>query len=171
MRHNGMNGAVPAAPGPGRREAGSATVEMAAGVVGFAVLLALVLLAGRAVTARQVVETAAYDAARTASITRHVAEAPDRAQAAATASLTNQDLTCVSSTTTVDTSRYATTPGDPSQVTVTVTCEVSLVDLALGPVTHTVTSSATSPVDSWRSTADGFTNPEGAPNPKRRTLR
>ena len=120
-------------------------------VVGFGLLLALVLLAGRVVTAGQVVETAAYDAARTASITRDITLAPARAQEAASASLTNQDLTCVSSGTSVDTSRYSSIPGEPSQITVTVSWAVDLADLALGPVTHTVSRAATSPVDIWRS--------------------
>ncbi|GAA4708046.1 TadE-like protein [Promicromonospora umidemergens] len=137
----------------GNTEAGSASLEMAVNVVGFGLLLALVLLAGRVVTARQVVETAAYDAARTASITRDITLAPARAQEAASASLTNQDLTCMSSSTSVDTSRYSSTPGEPSQITVTVSCEVNLTDLALGPITHTVSRAATSPVDSWRSTS------------------
>ncbi|MEU4360322.1 pilus assembly protein [Promicromonospora sp. NPDC023987] len=134
-------------------EAGSVSLEMAVNVVGFGLLLALILLAGRVVTARQVVETAAYDAARTASITRDIALAPIRAQEAAAASLSNQDLRCVSTSTRVDTSRYSQTPGEPSQITVTVSCEVNLADLTLGPVTHTVTRTATSPVDSWRSTS------------------
>jgi Flp pilus assembly protein TadG len=132
-------------------ETGSASLELAVNVVGFGLLLALILLAGRVVTARQVVETAAYDAARTASITRDITLAPARAQEAAAASLANQDLTCVSTSARVDTSRYSSTPGEPSQITVTVSCEVSLADLALGPVTHTVSRAATSPVDSWRS--------------------
>jgi len=142
-------GAVPARTRS--TEPGSASLELAVNVVGFGLLLALVLLAGRVVTARQVVETAAYDAARTASITRDITLAPARAQEAASASLTNQDLTCVSSSMSVDTSRYSSTPGEPSQITVTVSCEVNLADLALGPVTHTVSRAATSPVDSWRS--------------------
>ncbi|MFC8797112.1 TadE/TadG family type IV pilus assembly protein [Promicromonospora sp. NPDC057138] len=148
-RASRRTGAVPARTRG--TETGSASLEMAVSVVGFGLLLALILLAGRVVTARQLVETAAYDAARTASITRDITLAPARAQEAATASLTNQDLTCVSSSTSVDTSRYSSTPGEPSQITVTVSCEVNLADLALGPVTHTVSRAATSPVDSWRS--------------------
>ncbi|WP_454852223.1 TadE/TadG family type IV pilus assembly protein [Promicromonospora soli] len=146
----GRTRAIPARTG--NTETGSASLEMAVNVVGFGLLLALVLLAGRVVTARQVVETAAYDAARTASITRDITLVRDLAQEAAVVSLSNQDLSCVSSSTSVDTSRYSSTPGEPSQITVTVACEVNLADLALGPVTHTVSRAATSPVDSWRST-------------------
>lgn len=136
----------------GGMEGGSASLEVAVGVPAFAMLLALVLVAGRVVLSQQAVETAAWDAARSASITRH-GDITARAQQVAAASLANQELTCTDSDVSVDLSEYASAPGARSAITVTVSCEVQLWDLGLdGAQTKTVSSTATSPADTWRST-------------------
>lgn len=134
-----------------RDEEGSASVEVAVLAPAFGLLVALVLLAGRVVLAGQVVETAAWDAARTASITRD-GDMAARAEQVASASLTNQDLDCISSHVAVEVSGYASQPGVPSSVTVTVGCDVALWDLPLGVWGHAVSAQATSPRDQWRST-------------------
>lgn len=131
-------------------EEGSASVEVAVLAPAFGLLIALVLLAGRVVLAEQVVETAAWDGARTASIARDD-DLTARAEQVATASLANQDLKCTSSPVTVDVSGDTSAPGVPSSVTVTVVCDVTLWDLPLGVWGHTVSAQATSPRDQWRS--------------------
>ncbi|WP_123814498.1 TadE/TadG family type IV pilus assembly protein [Myceligenerans xiligouense] len=135
----------------GDAEEGSASIEVAVGAPAFALLLALVLLAGRVVLSQQAVETAAWDAARSASITRSD-DVTARAQEVAAASLANQELNCAGTDVVVDLSGYATEPGAPSAITVTVSCSVKLWDLGLaGAPTKTVSSTATSPTDTWRS--------------------
>ncbi|MCF4123709.1 pilus assembly protein [Antribacter sp. KLBMP9083] len=129
---------------------GSASVEVAVLAPAFGLLLALALLAGRVVLAEQVVETAAWDAARTASIARD-GDLTARAEQVAAASLANQDLACTSSRATVDVSGDPAQPGAASSVTVTVVCDVALWDLPLGVWGHTVSAQATSPRDQWRS--------------------
>lgn len=131
-------------------EAGSASVELAVGAPAFALLLALVLLAARVVTSQQAVETAAWDAARSASMTRE-GDVAARAQQVATASLANQELTCADTDVAVDLSEYATQPGTSSSITVAVSCTVRLWDLPFDTPSTTVTSQAMSPTDSWRS--------------------
>lgn len=134
-----------------RDEEGSATVEVAVGAPGFMLLFALVLLAARVATAGQVVETAVWDATRSASIARS-GDLAGRAEQVAAASLANQDLACADTSVTVDASRVAAQPGTPSAVTVHLTCVVPLWDLPFtGVLTHTMTASATAPIDSWRS--------------------
>src|SRR5688572_8455086 len=87
-----------------RRDAGAASVELAILAPAFMALFVVLMIAGRIGTARQAIDAAAFDAARTASLARDAGQAQQQAQAAATRTLASQGLTCRSLTVTVDTS-------------------------------------------------------------------
>ncbi|WP_454859668.1 pilus assembly protein [Promicromonospora soli] len=113
-------------------------------------------MAGRHTVAQQVTETAAADAARVASIARTTTTAQADARAAAERSLANQGLHCAQLAVDVDTSQIATAVGQRAAATATITCHVSLSDLAspgVLPGSMRVSASMTSPIDRFRSTA------------------
>lgn len=147
----------------GGREAGSVSIEV---VILAPVLMLLILgivFGGRYALAQQAVQTAASDAARSASIARSAGEAGGAAAGAAAASLANQDLSCASQSVNVDTGAFAAPPGTPGQVSATVTCVVNMSDLAFPgiPGNQTLTSTMTSPLDTYRSRDLGFGISEG----------
>ncbi|GGB91498.1 TadE/TadG family type IV pilus assembly protein [Cellulomonas carbonis] len=133
-------------------DAGSATLEVAILTPALLLLLALVVFAGRVQVAAGAVEHAAAVAAREASLTRTAGAARTAATTAATIDLDGQDLRCATSTVTVDTAGFARPLGSGSHVTATVTCTVSIADLAIPglPGTRTLTATATSPLDRYR---------------------
>ena len=135
-----------------RPERGSAALEAAIGVPAFMLFVALIVLAGRVAITTQAVDSAATASARTASIARTAGDANATARTAAASSLTDQNLRCVSTTVTLDTTGFSAPLGTPATVTATVRCVVNLTDLALPgvPGTKTVTATATSPVDTFR---------------------
>ena len=135
-----------------RPERGSAALEAAIGVPAFMLFVALIVLAGRVAITTQAVDSAATASARTASIARTAGDANATARTAAASSLTDQNLRCVSTTVTLDTTGFSAPLGTPATVTATVRCVVTLTDLALPgvPGTRTVTATATSPVDTFR---------------------
>lgn len=137
---------------PGDHERGSAVVEAAIGAPAFLLFVALILLAGRVAIAHQAVESAANEAARTASIARTQSEADRDATTAAANTLESQDLRCVRSQVTVDTTGFAAPVGTPATVTATVRCVVNLSDLSLPgvPGRRTVTATMSSPLDTYR---------------------
>ena len=133
-------------------ERGSAALEAAIGVPAFLLFLALIIFAGRVAIATQSVDSAATQAARTASIARTATDASSTARSAATSSLTSQQVNCVTMAVTLDTAGFAAPVGTPATVTATVSCVVNLADLAVPgvPGTRTVTATSTSPVDTFR---------------------
>lgn len=139
-----------------RPERGSAALEAAIGVPAFMLFVALIVLAGRVAITTQAVDSAATASARTASIARTAGDANATARTAAASSLTDQNLRCVSTTVTLDTTGFSAPLGTPATVTATVRCVVNLTDLALPgvPGTKTVTATATSPVDTFRERDD-----------------
>lgn len=118
----------------------------------FMLFVALIFMAGRMTIAQQAVEAAANDAARSASIARTQGEAEASASSNATFTLNNQQLDCVATTVTVDTTGFSAPVGTPAQITATVSCEVPLSDLALPgvPGSRTVTATVRSPIDTYR---------------------
>jgi Flp pilus assembly protein TadG len=119
------------------------------------ILLVLVgIAAGRASTGTSRVQQAAAAAARAA--TQH--DTPDQATVAAnrvaTDSLAEAGVDCRQLRITVDTSGFATPPGQPAHITVTVHCVVAWSDLALPgwPGSHDVTATGVSPHDAERET-------------------
>lgn len=133
-------------------ERGSAVIETVIGVPAFLLFLTLIIFAGRVAIAHQAVESAANDAARTASIARTQEEAIADATSAASLSLNNQHVNCTTVDVDVDTTGFAAPVGSGSQITATVTCEVNLSDLVLpgAPGTRTVTATMSSPLDTYR---------------------
>jgi hypothetical protein len=135
---------------PGER--GSAAVEAAIGVPAFMLFVGLIIFAGRTAVAHQAVESAAADAARSASIARTGPAASEDARDAARTSLTNQQLACVDISVVVDTGDFNKPIGTAGTVKVTVACRLDLSDLAVPgvPGSRVVRASITSPLDSWR---------------------
>lgn len=133
-------------------ERGSASVEASLVVPAFGLFVALIVVGGRITVAHQVVESAAADAARSASLERAPQAAHDAAASAAAVTLSGQELDCASTSVDVSSTGLGGEVGDDSTVTVTVTCQVSLSDLTFIPGlpgTRTVTATVTSPVDRW----------------------
>jgi Flp pilus assembly protein TadG len=133
-----------------RTDQGSAAVELALVTPLLVLLLMLIVAAGRLVQARLEVASAAAQAARAASLARDPATATAQATAVATSALASQHLTCGSLTVSTGTATFR--PG--GQVSVRVSCTVSLAGLALLhlPGAETLTAQAAAPIDVFRGT-------------------
>ncbi|MEU1084293.1 TadE family protein [Streptomyces sp. NPDC005908] len=134
---------------------GSVAIEAAIVVPPLIMFVCLAIAGGRLVTSGAKIDAAAEDAAREASIHRTAASAQSAAQAAAAESLDDQGIACASSSVTIDTSGLSVPVGQVGTVTVTVNCTVNLSDLLLPgvPGSKSLTSTATSVVDAFRSRA------------------
>ncbi len=121
-------------------------------VPAFILFIGLLIYAGRTAVAHQGVEAVAYDAARSASISRSPAEARERAQTAVEYTLTNQGLRCASDDIDLDTSGLTKPVGQPGTVTATVTCTIDLRDLAVPgvPGQRTISATMSAVVDAHR---------------------
>jgi len=132
-------------------ERGSAALELVIIAPGLLLVIAVLVFAGRVAIAQQSVDSAAADAARSASIARTQGAAGGAARSAANSSLANQGLRCLNTATAVDTSGFASPVGTPAFITTTVSCTVDLRDLGSPiPGTRTVTSTVRSPIDTYR---------------------
>ena len=133
-----------------RDERGSVALELAILAPALLLLLGALVFAGRVQTSSASVEQAARAAARDASLARTADAARATAFASAERELNNSD--CVSTDVAVDTAGFAAPIGTDAAITVTVTCTVSLADLAIPglPGTHTMAGQATSPIDRYR---------------------
>ncbi|MEV6796417.1 hypothetical protein AB0M87_31500 [Streptomyces sp. NPDC051320] len=94
---------------------------------------------------------AAAAAARAASIAADPDSAQSAGQQAASASLAQAQRTCRSSSISIDTSNFPAQAGDAGAVSVTVTCTVSMADLAIPglPVSKTLRATRHSAVDRY----------------------
>lgn len=135
-----------------REELGSASVEAAVGLPAFVLFVGLIIFGGRTATTHQAVESAAADAARSASIARTITAAQKDAHEAAQASLTNQQIHCLSVDVSVDTSDFSKPVGEPGTVAVTVQCRLDLSDLSVPgvPGSRVIKATMSSPLDTWR---------------------
>jgi Flp pilus assembly protein TadG len=135
-----------------RGESGSASLEAVIGVPAFALFIGLIIFGGRTATSQQAVESAAADAARSASITRSSNNAQQAAEQAAQDSLANQHLDCLSVTVNVDTGGFTAPVGQSGSVVVTVGCRLDLSSLSVPgvPGSRTVEATMSSPLDPWR---------------------
>ena len=133
-------------------ERGSAVIEAAIGIPAFMLFVALIIFAGRVAIAHQGVQSAAADAARSASIARTQDVAHTAGNTAATTSLANQHVNCVTTTVSVDTSGFASPVGTPARINATVTCHVNLSDLSLPgvPGSKAIIATMFSPLDTYR---------------------
>ena len=132
-------------------ERGSVSLELAIIAPAVLLLLGALVLAGRVETSSAAVEQAARAAARDASLAR----TPDAARSTALDSA-HRELSgsnCVTTDIAVDVAGFAAPVGTDGTVTVTVTCTVTIADLAIPglPGTRTMTGTATSPIDRYRS--------------------
>ena len=134
------------------RDRGSATIEAVILAPAFLLFVGLIIGAGRVATTHQSVESAAAEAARTASVARTAGQARADATSSAEHTLANQGVQCATLTVAVDTSGFSTPVGTPARVTVTVTCVISLADLSVPgmPGTIRVAASVGSPLDTYR---------------------
>lgn len=135
-----------------RAERGSASVEAVIGVPALALFVGLIIFGGRTAIAHQALESAAADAARSASIERAAPAARQAAEHAARSSLSNQQIHCLSIDVAVDANGFRTPVGQDATVVVTVTCRLDLSDLAVPgvPGSRTVRATMSSPIDTWR---------------------
>jgi Flp pilus assembly protein TadG len=135
-----------------RDERGSAAIEAVIGVPAFLLFVGLIIFGGRTATTHQSVETAAADAARSASLERTSALARTQAISAATTSLSNQGIHCLEIDVTVDSSQFSRAVGEAATVSVTVQCRLDLSDLSIPgvPGSRLIRATSTSPIDTWR---------------------
>ena len=135
-----------------RDERGSAAIEAVIGVPAFLLFVGLIIFGGRTATTHQSVETAAADAARSASLERTSASARTQAISAATTSLSNQGIHCLEIDVTVDSSQFSRAVGEAATVSVTVQCRLDLSDLSIPgvPGSRLIRATSTSPIDTWR---------------------
>ncbi|MBJ7353944.1 MAG: pilus assembly protein [Thermoleophilaceae bacterium] len=133
-------------------ERGSAAVEAAVGLPAFTLFVGLIIFGGRTATTHSAVESAAADAARSASIARTANEATTDAKAAAQASLANQDIHCLAVDVVVDASDFGKAVGEPGSVSATVECLLDLADLSVPgvPGSRLIKATVSSPLDTWR---------------------
>lgn len=135
-----------------RDEQGSASIEAAIAVPAFGLFVGLIIFGGRMAMTHEAVQTAAADAARTASIARSTGEASRTAETAARESLANQGIDCRSTTVRIDSSGFSKPVGEPGTVTAVVECRLDLSDLSVPgiPGSRAVRATMSSPVDAYR---------------------
>lgn len=139
-------------PHPPRRgrlsgDDGVVTAELLCWILAALILFGLATYTIRATSAAIDVAGTADAAARAASLAPTPAAAVTAAKSVADGDITGSGGGCHRPQVAVDTSRFR--PG--GQVTVTVTCTVTISDLpALGPVQHRVTGVGTAPIDTYR---------------------
>ncbi|MGY5884231.1 TadE/TadG family type IV pilus assembly protein [Modestobacter lacusdianchii] len=133
-------------------ERGSVSVELALLAPVLLLLVSFAVVAGRTQVAEGAVAEAARAAAREASLARNDVTAAALAAAQADRTLAAQDLRCQSTSVDIDTTGFQAPPGQPGDVTVSITCVIGMGDLlAPGlPGSVTVEASFTSPVDAYR---------------------
>ena len=138
-----------------RDERGSAAIEAAIGVPAFGLFVGLIIFGGRMAVAHESVQSAAAEAARTASIARSSSDASRTATDAARASLESQGINCRTVSVRIDTRAFQTAVGEPGAVAATVTCRLDLTDLSAPvPGSRTIRATMSSPVDTWRERGD-----------------
>ncbi|MFD1826770.1 MULTISPECIES: TadE/TadG family type IV pilus assembly protein [Mumia] len=135
-----------------RDDHGSAAIEAAIGVPAFVLFIGLIIAGGRMATTHSAVESAAADAARSASIARTSSAATNDASAAAQASLADQDIRCLRVNVNVDVSDFSKPAGEPGAVAATVGCVLALSDLSVPgvPGSRLIEATISSPIDTWR---------------------
>jgi Flp pilus assembly protein TadG len=130
---------------------GGVSVEAAITAIGFALLIALAIAAGRLVTAEAAADHAARAAARIASLQREPASAQLLAETTARDVLAREGLACQRLEVAVDVSEFDVALGEPGMTTATVTCVVRWSDLGLpGADTRLLEAEFTSPLDRLR---------------------
>lgn len=132
-----------------RNESGSAALEMVIMAPVMIMFLLFIVGLGRMSQARQEVNSAAYEAARAASLQRNTGASAADGREAALRTLGDRGMSCTSLNVGVDVSSYR----PDGRVTATVTCVASLGDLALSglPGSKTFRATAVVPIEQYRS--------------------
>lgn len=135
-----------------RADRGSVSMELAILLPGFIALTLLAIMFGRQTIAQSVVDLAAHDAARAASLARTSATALTAGKAAAQATMTAQNAQCTNLVVNINVSAFLLPVGQPGSVIAQVICVVPLSDLAMPgmPGHFTITANFTSPLDTFR---------------------
>ena len=135
-----------------RDERGSAAVEITMVAPVLVLFILVIIFGGRLALARQAVQSAAFDAARAASLARTQPEARTASVRIAASTLANQKLPCVNTQVVTDTTGFDKPVGTPATVTVRLVCDVATGDLGLPGIAATVPvdAEATSPLDVYR---------------------
>ena len=115
-----------------------------------ALILAITILlaAGRGHQGNNAIHTAAQEAARAATREQYPGDAIAAAEAAAQQNLIDAGYGCDPATQAIDVNVANLFPG--GFVTVSITCDVKLSDLFVGPGSYTFTGEATEVVDTYR---------------------
>ncbi|TNM66880.1 pilus assembly protein [Streptomyces sp. NP160] len=131
---------------------GSLTLELVVIAPGLLLLVSLLVVGGRMAVAHNAVQSAAGDAARSASLARTGPAAQELAEQTARVALAQEGLQCSASEVHADTSGFSVPVGQPAQVTVSVACTVRLSDIAIPGLNgdRLVTAEVTSPLDRYR---------------------
>jgi len=139
-------------------EDGNAALELLILAPVILALIGLVIAAGRTSVAQGSVDAAARDAARQASISLSPAAARQAALSSANAALRADGLHCKPVVRLDLLNGFDTPLGQPAQVSASVSCTVRLSDLLVPgiPGSRRLTASFTSPLDPYRSRADGI---------------
>jgi Flp pilus assembly protein TadG len=135
-----------------RRDDGVSAVEAAILAPALLLVLTFAIAAMRIEVASQAVESAAHDAARAASLSRTAGEALANGTNTARTTLSEHNLQCATLTVHVDVSEFGRPVGQEAAVHVTVSCRISLSDLAVPglPGSKTLTADFTSNLDQYR---------------------
>ena len=149
-----------------RGDEGAVALETAFLIPVLALVVAVLVAAGRITMAGSAVDAAAKAASREASLARDPHDAATRAESAVRRTLGQRGLSCQGVSVTLDTSEFA-PPTGPARVRATVRCTVSLADAAVPgmPGSKTIQATMTSPVDRFRDRSLGPLFPFALPDP------
>lgn len=133
-------------------ERGSNAAEIVIIAPVIAMLILVLVAGGRTALADNATQSAAFAAARAASLSRDVNTATTNAEDAARRAMSQAGISCTTLTVNVDASGLTSPLGTTGRVSAAVNCDVSLSDITLPgiPGSRTMSSSAASPVDAYR---------------------
>lgn len=133
-------------------ERGSNAAEIVIIAPVIAMLILVLVAGGRTALADNATQSAAYAAARAASLSRDAVTATANAEDAARRAMNNAGIACTTLTVNVDASGLNTAIGTTGRVSAAVNCDVNLSDITLPgvPGNRTMSSTAASPVDAYR---------------------
>lgn len=133
-------------------ERGAVAVELVVIIPSLVLIIGLLVAGGRIWLARQAVEGAAASAARSASLARSPGEARAAADESARSNLDTQGVRCAPVSVSTDVAGFAVVTGAPASVTSSISCTVSLADVAVPglPGSMTLTGTASSALDTFR---------------------
>jgi Flp pilus assembly protein TadG len=139
-------------PRPYDDERGSVTMELAIWALPLILLISLLIAGGRVALTGNAVQSAAFAAAREATLTYNSIQAQNAGEAGADFSLDNNGVTCLNRRVILDTSAFNQPPGAIGSVTANLTCTVNLANVGLPgiPGSVDITRTSSSPVDPYR---------------------